>query len=104
MEIHITTAVNEFIVSLEESAIAKLLRTIDLLEKFGNQLQLPHSKSIGHGLFELRIHGRKEIRIFYGYHKKRAILLYGFIKKTPQIPRKELNIAQSKLKDISDLT
>ena len=101
MEIHIITAVNEFIVSLEESAIAKVLRTIDLLEKFGNQLQLPHSKSIGHGLFELRIHGRQEIRIFYGYHGKRAILLHGFIKKSRQIPKQELNIAQSRLKDLT---
>ena len=101
MEIHITTAVKEFIASLEESAIAKVLRTIDLLEKFGSRLQLPHSKAIGHGLFELRIHGRREICIFYGYHRKRAILLHGFIKKSRQIPGQELHIAQSRLKDLT---
>ena len=64
MEIYITTEVDELIASLEDVIIAKVLRTIDLLEKFGNQLRLPHSKAIGKGLFELRIRGYKEIRIF----------------------------------------
>lgn len=104
MEIHITKEVQEFIVRLEESTIAKVLRTINLLEQFGSRLQLPHSKPIGQGLFELRIHGHQEIRIFYGYHQKGAILLHGFIKKSRLLPKKEIKAAQSEFKTIIDLT
>ena len=53
MEIHITKEVEGFIITLDKLTIAKILRVIDLLEKFGNQLQLPHSKPLGKGLFEL---------------------------------------------------
>jgi len=104
MEIKTTKAVEEFITSLEKFTIAKVLRVIDLLEKFGNQLKLPHSKSLGkglfEGLFELRIRGNKEIRIFYAYHSNKVILLHGFIKKSQQIPQKEISIANSRLKDL----
>jgi len=54
----------KFIQSLEKSTIAKTLRTIDLLEKFGYDLKFPHSKKIAKNLLELRIRGRQEIRIF----------------------------------------
>ena len=58
-------AVEVFISDLEKSTIAKVLRTIDLLEHFGQRLGMPHSKNIGHKLFELRIRGQQEIRLIY---------------------------------------
>ncbi|HLD18332.1 MAG TPA: hypothetical protein VJB99_04710 [Patescibacteria group bacterium] len=39
--------VEEFIRGLEKPTIAKVLRTIDLLETFGHKLGMPHSKAIG---------------------------------------------------------
>lgn len=50
MKINITIEVEKFIASLGKIEIAKILRTIDLLEKFGSQLELPHSESLGKGL------------------------------------------------------
>lgn len=88
----------EFIKILEKSTIAKVLRAIDLLEKFGHQLEMPHSKNVGRGLFELRVRGKQEIRIFYTFSNNAAVLLHGYIKKTQQIPGKELSTAQSRLK------
>ena len=101
MEIHITKEVEGFIITLDKLTIAKILRVIDLLEKFGNQLQLPHSKRLGKGLFELRIRGSKEIRIFFTYYKNEAILLHGFIKKSRQIPPKEISMAYNKLRSLT---
>ena len=86
-----------FLTKLEKSTIAKILRTVDLLERFGNQLGMPHSKSIGRCLFELRIRGQQEIRLFYTFNCNRAVILHGFIKKSQKIPQKELIIAQQKL-------
>lgn len=86
-----------FLQNLEKSTIAKVLHTIDLLERFGNDLGMPHSKKIGDRIFELRVRGKQEIRILFTYHKQSAVLLHGFVKKSQQIPQKELRLAQQKL-------
>ncbi len=89
--------VEEFISSLEKPTVAKVLRTIDLLEMFGYSLRLPHSKRIRKNLYELRIRGKQEVRILYTFHKDEGILLHGFLKKSQRIPPKELQIAVLKL-------
>ena len=93
----------KFIHSLDESTIAKILRTIDLLEMFGHKLTLPHSKKVHVELFELRIRGKQEIRIFYTFHKDEAILLHGFVKKSERIPKKEMLTALQKLKILDSI-
>jgi phage-related protein len=77
---------------------AKIIREIELLEKFGNKLAAPHTNSIGDfrgALFELRtIQSNNITRIFFFFIKgRRIVLLNGFIKKTNKIPKKELNKA-----------
>ena len=62
MQIHFDHQVEKFITSLEKPTIAKVLRTIDLLEHFGYQLGLPQSKKVKNNLFELRIHGQQPTR------------------------------------------
>ena len=86
-----------FISNLEENTIAKLLRTIDLLEQFGYKLALPHSKKISNRLFELRIRGKIEVRIFYTFYAGGIVLLYGFIKKTQKSPKKYLLQAKKRI-------
>jgi len=99
MEIRILDAsLERFIESLEKPTIAKVLRIIDLLEKFGQKLGMPHTKKISTHLFELRISGKQEIRIFYSFHKSQILLLHGFVKKSQKIPQKEIKIALQKLK------
>ena len=93
MEISINKEVEGFIKSLEKQTIAKVLRTIDLLERFGSTLGLHHSKSLGQGLFELRIRGQQEVRIFYAFQHNSASLFCGFIKKSQQTPHREITKA-----------
>lgn len=98
MRIHILdSSLEKFIKSLEKLTIAKVLRTIDLLEKFGPKLGLPHSKKISARLFELRIRGVQEVRIFYTFHKSEILLLHGFVKKSLKIPLKEIHNGLQKL-------
>ncbi len=78
-------AIDRFIHSLEAETIAKVLRMIDLLERFGHELGMPHSKSIGKGIFELRIRGVQEVRLLYCFHNGDAVLLHGFVKKSPNL-------------------
>ena len=96
MKIIVDAEVERYIYSLEKSTIAKSLRTIDLLGKFGYLLGMPHSKKITVNLLELRIRGRQEIRILYCFHKEAIYLLSAFVKKSQKIPQKELEKAEKK--------
>ena len=99
MEVRIFgVSLEKFIENLQKPTIAKVLRTIDLLEKFGQKLGLPHTKKISARLFELRIPGKQEVRIFYSFHKSQIFLLHGFIKKSQKIPQRKIKIAAQRLK------
>lgn len=90
--------VKEFIKSQNPATIAKITHVLDLLEKFGSFLGMPHSKKMTSGLFELRIRGKQEIRIFYTIVKKNIYLLHAFQKQSQKTPSKEINIAKQRIK------
>lgn len=95
--------VDEFILKQQPQTKAKIVHTVKLLKQYGNKLGMPHSKALGSGLYELRIRGKEEIRIFYCFTTERTIyLLHGFKKQTqPQhTPKKELEIALERMKDL----
>lgn len=94
MQVILLDPVETFLESLDEKEIAKVIRTIELLEEFGNDLGLPHSRHMSDGLLELRIRGTREIRIFYCFHNKQAVLLHACIKKTQKTLGKELTKAR----------
>lgn len=101
MEISLNQEAEDFIGSLEKITIAKVLRTIDLLEKFGHNLGLPHSRALGNGLFELRVRGQQEVRIFYTFHNQATLLLHGFIKKSRRTPSQEIRNARGKINNLT---
>ncbi len=94
MQIILLDSVELFLESLDTKEIAKVIRAIELLEEFGSDLGMPHSRHLSDGLLELRIRGTREIRIFYCFHKKQAVLLHACIKKTQKTLDKELTRAR----------
>ena len=70
---------------------------IKLLEKYSNQIGPHYSKKVSRDLFEIRIKGKLEVRIFYTFHEKNIFLLHGFVKKSQKIPKRELEVATKKL-------
>jgi len=98
----IDNSVAKFINRLEKSLYAKTLRSIDLLERFAYKLCLPHSKKVAKNLFELRVRGKKEIRIFYTFHKRQIFLLHCFIKKSQKIPQRDIKTTLQKLKYLTN--
>ena len=64
----------------------------------------PLSKSVGDGLFELRLKGPEGIaRVFYcTLVGKRIVMLHSFIKKTQKTPARELRMAQARMKEIKN--
>ena len=84
---------------------ASYVRLTELLEEFGLNLRMPHSRAMGEGLFELRPKGREGIaRVFYCTQVgKRIIVLHSFIKKTGETPKRELEIARKRQREVSKL-
>jgi len=82
---------------------ASYARLTDLLVEFGLELRMPHSRAMGEGLFELRPRGREGIaRVFYCTKVgKRIVILHSFIKKTNETPKRELEIARRRQREVS---
>lgn len=93
--------VQEFVYSLDPQTQAKILRTVNLLSEHGPHIGMPYTKQLNRSLFELRIRGKVEVRIFYGYTGQFIYLVHAFQKKSQQIPRKELTLAMKRLKVIN---
>jgi len=94
----ITIDIDKFIFKLDAQSQARVLRYIELLEKYGYKLGMPYSKSLHDGLFELRVMGNKQIRIIYCFYKGTIYLLNIFNKKTNKIPKKEIGLALQRFK------
>lgn len=93
--------VKEFIDKLDVIARSKVADALDLLEEYGISLGLPHSKRVvGTQLWELRIVGGNNIRIFYiAKTGKTFLLLHGFQKKKQKTDTKEIKAALKRLDD-----
>ncbi len=90
------------ILKLPAGLLARYLRLADLLIEFGSNLGLPHTKKIEAGLFELRVKGKEGIaRIFFCTKTGREIImLHSFIKKSTKTPKKEIEIARRRMKEV----
>ena len=95
--------VEEFIDGLPTKVRARVRAAITYLEEVGNRALAPVSKPLGEGLFELRVGaGHHEVRILYAFRPgQRMALLHGFLKKTPAIPARDLEIARMRLREVS---
>ncbi len=94
--------VDEFIKKQQSQARSKVVHNVRLLRQYGNLLSLPHSKALGEGLYELRIRGKEEIRIIYCFGKQRTIyLLHGFKKQKQETPQRDLELALSRMKELT---
>lgn len=93
----------DFILRQDGNVIAKFDRISDLLEEKGPDLGMPMTRNLGGGLYELRIRGKNEVRIFYiaFYDPVTIIMLHAFKKKTQKIPEKELTIARKRQKELT---
>lgn len=97
-----STAVEQAILRLPPGLLARYLRLTDLMLEVGPNLGMPHTRSLGQGLFELRVKGKEGIaRVFYGtLAAQRIVMLHVFIKKSQKTPPKELDIARRRFREV----
>jgi len=82
--------------------LANLLHILEMIEDFGPALGKPHTAPMGSGLFEIRAKGREGIgRAFFCTVKgQEIVILHSFVKKTQRTPKKELEKARRRLKEL----
>ena len=87
---------------LPAGILADYLRLTDAMALYGADLRMPHSKSMGSGLFELRPKGPEGIaRVFYCLQMgKTIVVLHTFVKKTQETPPKEIRLARERAKEV----
>ncbi|MCX5856278.1 MAG: type II toxin-antitoxin system RelE/ParE family toxin [Deltaproteobacteria bacterium] len=102
--IYYSESVQEEILALPAGFLGRYLRYSDRMEIYGPDLGMPHTRSMGDGLFELRLKAAEGIgRVFYcTMVGKKIVMLHQFIKKTDKTPIKELGIARRRMKEIKN--
>ena len=82
--------------------LANFLHIAEMIEELGPNLGKPYVGSMGAGLFEIRSKGKEGIgRSLYCTVKGREIvILNSFIKKTQKTPKKELDLAKKRMKEV----
>jgi len=92
--------VKDFIEEQDLTQRAKIGKSIRLLINYGPFLKPPESKKLQKSLYELRIKGRIQIRIFYTMLLGEYYLLHAFKKKSQKTSAKEIKIAIDRIKDL----
>lgn len=74
------------------------------MEVYGPDLGMPHTRAMGQGLFELRLKAQEGIaRVFYcTVSNRRIVMLHQYTKKSEKTPRRELEVARQRMKEVAD--
>ncbi len=88
--------------SFPSGILANLLHIFEMIEEFGPSLGKPHTSAFGDGLFEIRAKGKEGIgRSFFCTVKgSEIVILHSFIKKSRKPPKKDLDLAKRRMKEI----
>jgi len=90
------------ILAFPAGILANFLHILEMVEDFGPALGKPHTAPMGSGLFEIRAKGKEGIgRAFFCTVKgQEIVILHSFVKKTQRTPKKELEKARRRLKEL----
>lgn len=93
--------VREWLKNLEPHDRQNIGNDIKTVE-YGWPIGMPVSRPLGNKLYEVRsnISDKRIARVIFTIIDDYMILLHGFIKKTQQTPKEEIDLAIKRLKDI----
>ena len=100
--IYYDATVQQQILALPATLTARYVVLSGRMSVVGPNLGEPHTKAMGQGLFELRLKGAEGIaRVFYcALIGRRIIMLHSFVKKTGKTPKRALELALNRMKDV----
>ena len=99
-----STRVERETLALPPGILASFLRIAELIEEFGPDLGRPHTAPLGRGLFEIRANGREGIArsVFCTVKDQEIVVLTTVIKKGNRIPKRQMETAQKRMKEVQD--
>jgi phage-related protein len=94
--------VKDEIAKLPKGILAKYVRLSTLMETYGPDIGMPHTRYMGNGLLEMRLKSLEGIaRVFYAtVVRQEIVILHSIIKKTDKTPKKDLGIAYKRLYEV----
>lgn len=99
----LNATVNEELEALPADMRARFVRISNLIAEVGLQhVGAPHLKHVTGPLWEMRMSGRdgKSRALYVTVAGKRGVVVRAFIKKTPSIPRREIQLALRRAKEV----
>ena len=99
MKIVVLVTVHTFLEDLDLSVRSEAYRLLSLLEQFGHSLSMPVAKPIGGGLWELRLTGRPQIRMLYGFCEGVPIVVLALRKQGSALPQSAIILARKRFKE-----
>ncbi|RMF11332.1 MAG: type II toxin-antitoxin system RelE/ParE family toxin [Alphaproteobacteria bacterium] len=104
-DIVVTKAAEKEIRTLPPDMQARFLRIGEMLARYGPlQVGMPYVRSLGRGLWEMRLTGRDGIAraIYFAADRKQLVVVRAFVKKTQKTPLREIELALRRMKDWKD--
>lgn len=87
--------IEKWLDKLTSEQLKSVAKEIRMLELLGNKLKLPHSKSLGKGLFELR-ERRFGYRVYYCFEQESIVILLAAGDKKSQ--EKDIKVARERMR------
>ena len=84
---------------------ARFVRVVELIQGFGlDRVREPHVKHLEGRLWEMRMKGRDGISraIYVAASGRRVVVLRVFVKKSEKTPRREIDLALARAKEIKE--
>ena len=99
-----STRVEAEINALPAGFVARFVRYAERMETYGPNLGMSHTRPMGDGLFELRLKAAEGIaRVFFcTVIGRQIVVLHQFVKKSEKTPKRELQIAWNRMREIRD--
>lgn len=99
MRIVTLLTVHEFLDTLDFPVRSEAYKLLDLLEQYGHSLSMPVAKPIGGGLWELRLTGRPQIRMLYGFCEGVPVVVLALQKQRPALPQSAIALARKRFSE-----
>ena len=93
MRVIVLSSVHTFLNELDVSVRSEAYKLLDLLEQYGHSLSMPVAKPIGGGLWELRLTGRPQIRMLYGFCEGIPVVVLALQKQRSALPQSAIALA-----------
>jgi len=87
---------------LPTGILANFLHIVEMIEELGPNLGKPYVGRLDSGLYEIRAKGKEGIgrSIYCTIKGKEIVILHSFIKKSQKTPKKDLDLAKKRMKEV----